>query len=410
VRNPLVQSHDGRLLLAAQLTDALGNGLASVALPWIVLDGGGSKSLAGLVFASTMVPYIVFGLPAGVTGDRHPRRWLMQVAHSGQAAAAIVVPLWAIGAHPPAALVLVSAFAIGIGRVYADAAAFGAIAQLVGPANFVQGQAALSTAWAIGLVSGPALGGVLIDAFGAVAAVSVEAAGFVAAAVLVSRIRRPLRAPEPERHETLAEAVRAGLAVIVHTPLLRLLTLVAIAWNLSIVGAEALIVPFLRQGLELDPGEVGVILAAGGVTGILVGPFISSAVDRLGGLRLVAASIVISGVATIMLGMAPGFWAALPAFVLLSFSFWVAVTTMIGERQRLAPEHLQARVGITGRMIAVSSMTVASLAASGLASFAPLRDLYVAFGIAALCVAAWAVPLLLRVEPQPSPLPAAASD
>ena len=45
-----------------------------------------------------------------MTGDRHPRRWLMRTAHSGQAVAAAIVPLWAIGMHPPSALVLVSAF------------------------------------------------------------------------------------------------------------------------------------------------------------------------------------------------------------------------------------------------------------------------------------------------------------
>jgi MFS family permease len=408
MRNPLVQSHDGRLLLAAQLIDALGNGLASVALPWLVLDGGGSKSLAGLVFAATMVPYVVFGLPAGVTGDRHPRRWLMRTAHTGQAVAAAIVPLWALGAHPPSGLVLASAFAIGAGRVYADAAAFGAIAELVGPASFVPGQAALSTAWAIGLVAGPVAGGALVAAIGPVAAITVESAGFVVAAVLVSRIRRPLLAHDVPEGETLGQAVREGVAVIWHTPALKLLTIVVLAWNLTIVGAEALSVPFLREGLELDAGQAGVILAAGGVTGVFVGPFIGAAVDRIGGLRLISFTIPLSGVASIALGLAPGFAAALPAFVLLSFSFWVAVTTMIGERQRIAPPHLQSRVGITGRMISVTSMTVASLVASALVSVVPLRGLYVGFGVAALGVAAWAVPALVRTEPAVAIEPAGA--
>jgi MFS family permease len=402
MRNPLVQTRDGRLLLAAQLIDALGNGLASVALPWLVLDGGGSKSLAGLVFAATMVPYVVFGLPAGVTGDRHPRRWLMRTAHTGQAVAAALVPLYALGSHPPSALVLFSAFAIGAGRVYADAAAFGAIAELVGPASFVQGQAALSTAWAIGLVAGPVAGGALVAAIGPAAAITVESIGFVVAAVLVSRISQPLLAHDVPEGETLRDAVREGVGVIWHTPALRLLTLVVLAWNLSIVGAEALSVPFLREGLKLDAGQAGIILAAGGVTGVFVGPFIGAAVERIGGLRLISASIPISGVASIGLALAPGFAAALPAFVLLSFSFWVAVTTMIGERQRIAPPHLQSRVGITGRMISVSSMTVASLVASALVSVVPLRGLYLGFGVAALCVAAWAVPALYRVQ---SPVP-----
>ncbi len=57
---------------------------------------------------------------------------------------------------------------------------------------------------------------------------------------------------------------------------------------------------------------------------------------------------------------------------------------------------MQARVGITGRAIALGSMMVGSLFASGLAVFVPLRALYLGVGLTALAIAAWAVPALLR--------------
>ena len=43
----LLQSGDGRRLLAAQLFDSLGAGVGLVALPWLVLDAGGDASTAG---------------------------------------------------------------------------------------------------------------------------------------------------------------------------------------------------------------------------------------------------------------------------------------------------------------------------------------------------------------------------
>jgi hypothetical protein len=49
-------------------------------------------------------------------------------------------------------------------------------------------------------------------------------------------------------------------------------------------------------------------------------------------------------------------------------------------------------------MISVTSMTVASLVARALVSVVSLRALYVGFGVAALCVATWAVPALFRTE------------
>src|SRR4029077_408213 len=136
----LLESVDGRRLLAAQLFDSLGAGVGLVALPWLVLDNGGDASTAGLVAVFGLVPYVLFGLFAGVTGDRRSRRKVIIAAHSTQTLCALAVPLWAITGATPEWLVLLVAFAVGIARTFADAAAFGAIAQIVGPAQFGRAQ------------------------------------------------------------------------------------------------------------------------------------------------------------------------------------------------------------------------------------------------------------------------------
>jgi MFS family permease len=141
--NPLLASRDGRLFLSAQALDFVAQGVASVALPWLILDGGGSSVSAGLVFTLTVFPYVVFGLPAGVVGDRYRRRRVMYAAHAVQGGCALVIPLWSLTGHPPLGVVLVAAFLIGAGRVFADAAAFGAVAAIAGRAAFTRAQATL---------------------------------------------------------------------------------------------------------------------------------------------------------------------------------------------------------------------------------------------------------------------------
>jgi MFS family permease len=402
--NPLLRTTDGRLLVGAQFCDHFAIGLAFVALPWIVLDGGGGAALAGLVFAVGTLPYVLFGLLAGVTGDRRSRKQVMVGAHALQMACAATVPLWALASHPPVALVLASAFAVGTGRTYADAASFGAVAELVGSINFVRAQAALSTAWAAGSIAGPFLGGVLVATFGAAAAVAAESALFALAAVLVWRISRPLAAPGQGLEGRILDAAREGIAVIRQTPLLRLLTSVQLLWYLSVIGALALIVPFLREDLDLDARQTGWILGAGAAMGLSAGFFVGALERRFGGLRLIAASILVSALAVVGLAGAPGFWGAFVAYAALNLAIWISVTSLIGERQRLAPDHLQARVGITGRAIALGSMMVGSLVASGLAVVVPLRALYLGVGLTALAIAAWAVPALLRRAATPIPL------
>jgi len=391
----LLESTDGRRLLAAQLFDSLGAGVGLVALPWLVLDAGGDASTAGLVAVFGLVPYVLFGLFAGVTGDRRSRRSVIIAAHSTQTICALAVPLWAIWGSTPEWLVLAVAFAVGIARTFADAAAFGAIAQIVGPAQFGRAQGLLSTVWATGMVSGPALGGQLIAAVGPNRAIAVQCAAFALAAICAVAIRHPLRPPTPNSGG-LREAMREGIDVIRNTPVVRRITFATICWNLAFYGSEALIVPFLRDVIGLDGQHVGWVLGLGSLIGIATGPVILWLEGRTGAGTVIVTGIVVSGLAVLALAVSKTFWEVLTVWIVLSLAQWVSFTTAIGERQRHAPAHLQARVGITGRAIAIASMTAGATGASLLANVVELRTLYVGMGIATLLVAAVLGPRLLR--------------
>ena len=399
----LLQSGDGRRLLAAQLFDSLGAGIGLVALPWIVLDAGGDASTAGLVAVFGLVPYVLFGLFAGVTGDRRSRRLVIIAAHSTQTLCALAVPLWAIWGQTPEWLVLAVAFAVGIARTFADAAAFGAIAQIVGPAQFGRAQGLLSTVWATGMVSGPALGGQLIEAVGPSRAIAVQCAAFGLATLCAIAIRHPLRPPAPNSG-SLRDAMREGIDVIRNTPVVRRITLTTVCWNLAFYGAEALVVPFLRDVIDLDGRHVGWVLGLGSLIGIATGPVIVWLEGRTSASTVIVAGVVVSGLAVLALAVSTAFWEVLAIWVVLSLAQWVSFTTAIGERQRHAPAHLQARVGITGRAIAIASMTAGATGASLLAHVVELRTLYTGMGIATLLVAVALGPRLLR-----GPAPVAAS-
>jgi MFS family permease len=391
----LLQSGDGRRLLAAQLFDSLGAGVGLVVLPWLVLDAGGDASTAGLVAVFALVPYVLFGLFAGVTGDRRSRKRIIIAAHSTQTVCALAVPLWAITGATPEWLVLSVAFAIGIARTFADAAAFGAIAQIVGPAQFGRAQGLLSTVWATGMVSGPALGGQLIEAIGPSRAIAVQCAAFGLATVCALAIRSPLRPPTPN-FGGLREAMREGIDVIRDTPMVRRITLTTLTWNLAFYGAEALVVPFLRNVIDLDGERVGWVLGVGSLIGIATGPLIIWLEGRIGPATVIVTGVVVSGLSVLALAVSTTFWEVMAVWIVLSLAQWVSFTTAIGERQRHAPAHLQARVGITGRAIAIASMTVGATGASLLANVIALRTLYVGMGIATLLVAAALGPRLLR--------------
>lgn len=396
--NPLLAARDGRLFLAAQALDSVSLGFAGVVLPWLVLQGGGSHAAAGLVYPVTLVPYLAFGLPAGALADRLPRRTVMLVSHALQAAFGTAIPLWTISGQPPLALIFAAAFAIGSGRVFADAAAFGAVAAVVGPEQFTGGQAMLSAAWSIGLFAGPALGGALIGLVGAGFAMTAEAAAFVLAAVLILAIRSPFHAGPAEPAGQPPGAIREALGFMLRDPVVRTYTAVTFFSPLASAGDNALLVPLFRDGIGLSAGAVGWLLGAAALASALASPAVAPLCRRFGAGKVAACGLLLTPLPVAGLAAASGVGTALAALLPFELLSWSMGVLWIGERQRRAPERLQARVGITGRMITLAGATAGAGWASGLAGALTITQVYLVMAAAALAVGACAAPLILRLE------------
>jgi MFS family permease len=398
MKGTLLRSGDGRRFLTAQLMDAMAGGLSLVVLPWIVLDAGGSRSLAGAAFLIATVPYIVLGLHAGELGDRRRRKPIMVWSAALQAVAAAVLPaIVALG--PPARdlpLVLVFAAGMGVtaGRVFVDAAAFGATARLVGDAHFVEGQANLSLVWSLGFLIGPALGGALIGLVGAVEALWIEAGAFAVAAILLASIRTDL-GPEPS--SAGRAPVLAGIGAVARDRTLRRLTSVSMAWNLTVNVFYALMVVFLRTELHASGPQAGRMLAIGGAAGLAGGAVAPLARERIGPTGALRLGLIGSATASVALALAPGLGVATAAFAGLEVSGLFFITLVIGERQTRANPAQQARVGITGRMAALLASSVGAVAASALVAVISPGGVFAVAAAATVGVAVVSVPLL-RLE------------
>jgi MFS family permease len=394
-RSPMLAVRDGRLFLAAQALDALAIGVALVALPWLVLRAGGSAARAGLVYPVTIAPYFLFGLVAGVAGDRFPRRALMLCSHAGQAAFAAIIPVWSVVGTPPFGVVLAVGFAVGSGRVFVDAAAFGAVAAIVGTERFVDGQAALSAAWSLGLFAGPALGGALVGAVGPGFALASEAAALALAALVIACVRAPLgRGLE----HTGEPPVREGLRFMARDRAIATLTAVSVAWSLLGAGAFALVVPLLRDEVGLGSAAVGTILAVGALAGLSASLVVGRLSRRFGAASLLCACYLVAPITIAALGAAGSFAVALVAEAASVLIAGVVSVVVISERQRRAPQRLQGRVGIAGRMVLLAAMAAGSALASTLTGPLGTRTVYLAMAAGTFAVAAATAPLLLRLS------------
>jgi predicted MFS family arabinose efflux permease len=385
-----------RLFLAAQGLDSLAIGVASVALPWLVLSEGYSVGLAGLVYPLTIVPFVVFGLPAGALGDRLPWRRVMYASHAVQAAASASIPLWAaVSGSPPLALVLIAAFLVGSGRVFTDAASFGAVASVVGPENFTRGQSALSAVWSIGFLAGPALAGVLVAAVGPSFALAAEASALVIAAGLIAAVRigRTSPATSPAGHQD----IQAGLRFIRRDPAVRVFIVTSFGFALVTAGAVGLQIPLLRNTIGLTSTATGWTLALGALTGTATSLATSKLAQRFQPSILCLSAMVLAAATLGGLATASGLPAAVLAFMAYSGLSWLLSTLFISERQRRAPADLQARVGIAGRMLLLGAVAAGAALATALAGEAGIRATYLAMAASAAVIAIAAGPTLIRL-------------
>jgi predicted MFS family arabinose efflux permease len=192
----------------------------------------------------------------------------------------------------------------------------------------------------------------------------------------------------------------AGVRFLLDDPMLRTLSGIGTLWNLAAAGSFALAVPLLRQEVGLSAHEAGAALAAGALAGILAAPVLHRIEKRWRGPQLYVMTIFWSAPPIAALGLAVGFWGALAAMILVNLIDWIVMSVFIGERQRRAPDDMQARVGISGRMLMTASMTIGTTLASGLSTFFTLRELFVAMSIATVLVGVIAVPLVRRAARQ----------
>ncbi len=210
---PLRISRDFRLLeLGAALT-GLGAQMGLVALPYQVYILTNSPFLVGLIGLAELGPLIALALVGGAWADRMDRRRLLMLAQIALVTVAgTLATLSFIGDPPVWALFVLAGLGAGsssIERVSRSSM----VPNLVGPQNL---RAALSFnfgLYQLTQVVGPALGGVVIAAFGVGWAYAIDAGSCLAMA-LAAWAMSPQPPTVVEEPEPVWRAIRSGLSFV----------------------------------------------------------------------------------------------------------------------------------------------------------------------------------------------------
>jgi predicted MFS family arabinose efflux permease len=361
----LVRALRSRIFLSGQAVSLLGDGLAVLAIPLLVLQLTRSPLLAALASAPRTIGYLLVGLPSGPIVDRTDP-WLLLVAMD-IVRAAVFVALFLLGlAHVRSvAVILVLAMAAGGAGVFFESALTVAVRDVFAGPDLIRANSFLEMAGQTSVVIGPAVVALLAAGLGVDVALLIDAATFLVSLATLFAIRRDRVAPARRPGGALWTEFRAGLAYIARTRLILTLVAVQVVVNLCL-AVEKLIIFFAGSTLGLSPAQVSLSVIGGGAGGVAGALTARRIATRLAALPLIAACLVAIGLALVAMSAARGLWWLAASNLALVWATVVANIVSRTLRQRIVPRPLLGRVTSTVRTIGLASTPAGAVGAGAL--------------------------------------------
>jgi MFS family permease len=369
----LRQHRDFRQLWVGDTLSQFGASIGRFAIPALaVTQLAATPFEVGALSAAETAAFLLVGLPAGVWVDRLRRRPLMLRADFCRFALLMTIPVaWWLHVLTVWQLILV-ALLVGLLTVFFDVAYQSYLPSLVGREHIVEGNAKLQISQSAAEVSGPAIGGLLVQLVGAATSVLATALGFLSSALFLLRIRTS--EPQPERTERrgMRVEIAEGLRFVLHQPTLRAITFCTGTSNLfsSIAGAAMLL--FLIRQLHVDTGIAGLLMTAGGVGGLVGGLTATRWSRAFGQARTIwLAPLVTSPLSLLMPLAEPGWRLILFAVAIFAFGLGAVVynVAQVSYRQAICPDHLLGRMNASVRFLVWGTMPIGGLVGGALAAW-----------------------------------------
>jgi MFS family permease len=368
-----LRHRDVRLLMSSAAVSQVGDWLYNVALAVYVYDRTHSSVLIGIITLLRLIPYVLLAPLGGVIADRYERRTVLVVSDVLRAAIMAAVALAVAGGSPVIVVGLLAMATTAAGTAYSPAT----VAMLPGMLDEDELGAAnslVSLIQSVAIVSGPALGALLLVLATPTWSFVVNAASFALGAVLTARISirsrpdRNVRGPEHPVREFAAE-LADGARVVREQPVVRVLTSLVIGSSF-VYGTQTVVLVLVASHIGNSTSGVGVFYAALGFGGVIGAPIAARAAreQRLGGIAL--AALVVGSAPMAVLAVVN---TTALAFVLVTISGAGMVVTDV-----LAITLLQRSVAneVTGRVMGIFDASAIGAIIVGSIVVAPLVNAF----------------------------------
>jgi MFS family permease len=314
------------------------------------------------------LPWLIFGLYAGVVADRVSRRVI--VIGTGLVRAVILLLLIAaiLTHHVDTAVVLVALFLFGVNETLGDTTTSTLLPMLVDKVDLGLANARSLTGVIVwNQMAGPPIGAVLFAAGMALPFVS-ETVCVLAGVLLFTRVRLPAHSGQ-SRVARVHQDIREGWRLLWNHSAVRTLAITIFTFNVTFGAAWSVLVLYARERLGMNALGFGLIttaLAVGGLLGTACYGWLERRIP-LG--VIMRGGLIIETLTHLTLALTRWIWLALIVFTIFGAHAFIWGTTSTSIRQRAVPAEFQGRVssvyltGVVGGIVIGSALggLVASL-------------------------------------------------
>ena len=315
-----------RRIWLASLLSNLGLLIQSVGAAWAMTELASSADMVALVQTALMLPVMLLAIPAGAAADMYDRRLvILSALLLSFGGASLLSALALLGLVTPPLLLLLT-FLIGSGMALYGPAWQASVSEQV-PTEVLPSAIALnSISFNIARSFGPAIGGIIVAAAGAVAAFLANAILYLPLmAVLMrwKRVQEPPRLP-PER---IARAIISGVRYILHSPPIRRVLARTFLTGTAGASASALMPLVARDLLGGGAQTYGVMLGMFGMGAVVGALNIAAIRRRLSGERIIRLAALLMGLAICVIGLSRSALLTGAALLAAGGGWMIAITT-----------------------------------------------------------------------------------
>lgn len=377
---PLAANRSFLLLWLGQFVSQIGDRLAMVAFPWLIYQSTASTFSTGVVLALYALPYVLFGVLAGVVIDRLNKRLVLVGVDLLRAILVLSVPF--VAQWSTAGVYAMSFLTASLGVFY-DPCKLAILPDLVTPPQLVRANSLLATGETLTEVLGYALAGFIVYAVSTTSAFLIDAATFIfSATALAAMSYRYVRSPSAafRRPGVLCEA-REGVSYLAHHRGLAANTLLVVAAAIGLGASYPLTFFFATDVIGGGARTFGLLESAIGA-GYLVGSLAMAGLgDRVNKGVAMTAGIAVLGAGLACVGATSSLLLAFVPFFILGVADAAALISIDTYFQQTVPVQLRGRVWGVRFTLTQGVYALSVLAGAAAAGFIDVQTLFLICGV-----------------------------